>query len=247
MSVLALPAEQRTLAQVGRKEIEPTLAPGAIHLERQICIRSYRPLDRAAVRHLCCETGFLGNPVDHLFQDRELFADLFTKAYLEKEPDWALIVEAQGQITGYLLGSVRTDFDRALMVSGLQTVLKMLCRLAFGRYAQHPRSRQFIRWLLTAGFREQPKHPVGAAHLHWNLARSFRGRGVARRLWEVYERRLHAAGVKQCYGAFFSYAKRQPLAVYARYGFHEFDRCPTTLFAPEIPGRVDVVCVCKDL
>jgi GNAT superfamily N-acetyltransferase len=204
-------------------------------------------VDRAAIRHLCCETGFLGKPVDPLFRDRELFADLFTKPYLDHEPNWAFVAEADGHVAGYLLGSVRSDFDRVLMRCGFQTVTKMLFRLMCGRYSKHPRSRQFIRWLLTSGFWEQPKHPEGAAHLHFSLEQRYRGRGLGRRLWGVYEQQLRSAGVKRCYGSFFSHVKRRPEAVYARYGFHEFARCSTTLFKPEVHGLVEVVCVCKDL
>ena len=41
--------------------------------DRNFSIRKYRASDRAAVRRLCCETGFLGNPIDPVFEDRDLF------------------------------------------------------------------------------------------------------------------------------------------------------------------------------
>lgn len=245
MSVLVLPAAQTAPARVVARHSNDGRA---ISIDvGGVRIRSYAQTDRTAVRRLCCETGFLGNPVDPLFQDRELFADLFTKPYLDYEPEWTIVAESQGRVTGYLLGSVRPDFDRILLWSGFATVTKMLLRLAAGRYSRHRRSRRFIRWLLTAGYWEQPKHPPGAAHLHLNLERAFRGRGVGRQLWEEFEERLRQADVKQCYGAFFSHGQHRPQAVYARYGFRDFDRCPTTLFRPEISGLVEVVCVCKSL
>jgi GNAT superfamily N-acetyltransferase len=247
MSTLAWTAEQITVSG-GPTDAEAVRVAGRLlHLGKDIAVRSYRETDRSAVRQLCCETGFLGNPVDPLFQDRELFADLFTKPYLDYEPGWALIAEAEGRVVGYLLGSVRPDFNRILMRSGFQTVSRMILRLMLGRYAKHPRSRQFIGWLITAGFWEQPEHPGEAAHLHFNVHRAYRGRGVARRLWEVFEQRLRSARIKRCYGAFFSYPKRKPEAVYARFGFREFARCPTTLFESELAGPVEVVCVCKEL
>ncbi len=212
-----------------------------------LSIRSYRPGDRAAIRRLCCDTGYLGKPVDELFQDRELFADLFTNAYLDFQPRWALVAEAEGRVVGYLLGAVSPYFDFFLMRSGFVTTLKMLLRLSSGRYSAHPPSRRFVRWLLTAGYREQPKHPANAAHLHCDLEREYRGRGVMRRLWEVYEERLRRFGVNRCYGSFFSHPKRRPEAVYARYGFSVFDRRRTSLFQPAIEDPVDVVCVQKTI
>lgn len=212
-----------------------------------VCIRPYRGTDRDTICRLCCETGFLGNPVDPLFQDRELFADLFTRPYLDHESDWTLVAEMDGQVVGYLLGSVCRHFELTLLRSGLRTTLKMMFRLAGGRYSCHPRSRRFIRWLLTNGFREQPKHPPGAAHLHIQIDKRCRGRGIGRRLWERYERRLQAIGMKQCYGAFYSHPNRRPELAYARYGFDVFDRRRTTVFQPEIQDPVEVVCVFKQL
>lgn len=215
--------------------------------EQAVRIRHYRKADREAFCRLCCETGFLGSPVDPLFLDRELFADLFTRPYLDYEPEWVFVAEIQGEVVGYLLGSVCKHFNLVLLRSGLRTAVKMLLRLARGRYAQHPRSRQFIRWLLTAGMWEQPKHPQNAAHLHIQIDKRYRGRGIGRLLWEQYEKELRAVGMTQCYGAFFSYPQRRPEVAYSHYGFTVFDRRRTTMFQPEILEPVEVVCVCKRL
>ena len=50
-------------------------------------IRKFQPGDRARVRELCCATGFLGNPIDPVFEDRELFADYLTAYYTDREPE----------------------------------------------------------------------------------------------------------------------------------------------------------------
>ncbi|MGH7954260.1 MAG: GNAT family N-acetyltransferase, partial [Limisphaerales bacterium] len=207
----------------------------------------YERRDRDAVRRICCDTGLWGNPIEMLFNDREIFADLFTSPYLNYEPEWALVAEDEGRIVGYLLGSICPNFDFTLMRSGFQTTIKMLGRFAAGRYARHPRSRRFIRWLLTAGFWEQPKHPASAAHLHVDIEKSHRGQGIGRLLWQTYEKKLRAAGIRQCYGAFFSHPKRQPELAYSRFGFSVFDRKRTTLFEPEISDPIEVVCVQKIL
>ncbi|MGH7968778.1 MAG: hypothetical protein ACREIC_08640, partial [Limisphaerales bacterium] len=135
----------------------------------RVRVRGYQPADRDTIRTLCCETGYLGNPIDALFQDRELFADLFTKAYLEHQAHWAFVAEDNGRVVGYLLGAVSRSFELQLLRWGFVTASRMVLRLVAGRYAGHPRSRRFVRWLLTAGFREQPRHPANAAHLHWDV------------------------------------------------------------------------------
>lgn len=208
-----------------------------------IVVRHYKPDDRAAIRRICCDTGFLGNPIETIFRDREVFADLFTNAYLNYGADWAWVAEDCGGVVGYLLGAVSPSFNRSLMYSGFQTTVKMIKRAATGCYSGHPRSRHFIRWLLTNGYREQPKHPVNAAHLHLNVEKSHRGHGLGLRLWRAFEQQLEHAGIRNCYGAFFSRPRRRPEAVYSRLGFSVFDRKATTIFQPEVSEPVEIVCV----
>src|SRR4051812_15889577 len=54
---------------------------------RPFLIRGYRESDREAVRTLCCDTGFLGDPIDPVYEDRELFADFLTTYYTDHEPE----------------------------------------------------------------------------------------------------------------------------------------------------------------
>ena len=68
-------------------------------------IRGYRRSDREAVRKLCCDTGFLGDPIDPVYEDRELFADFLTTYYTDHEPGSCFLLEVDGEIRGYLLGS----------------------------------------------------------------------------------------------------------------------------------------------
>ena len=72
-----------------------------------VLIRRYESRDREAVRHLCCETGFLGKAIDPVFQDREIFADYLTRYYTDIEPESSFVLEQEGAVKGYLLGSYR--------------------------------------------------------------------------------------------------------------------------------------------
>jgi ribosomal protein S18 acetylase RimI-like enzyme len=232
--------ELRSISGNPPTEFLPSSVAAKVH------IRPYVEGDRPAIRRLCWETGFLGNPIDPVFQDRELFADLFTAAYLEHEPEWALVAELDHRIVGYLLGSISSHFDFVLMRKGFPIAAKMVFRLLTGRYVGHPRSARFVRWLLTVGYQEQPKHPPNAAHFHFDLENRIRGLGIAQRLWHVYEQRLRRAGVNECYGAFFSCPGRRPELVYKRYGFQVFDRKRTSLFQPEVAGA-ELVCMHRKL
>src|SRR5882757_5515315 len=73
--------------------------------EKRLTLRPYQAADRSRVRELCCETGFLGNAIDPVFEDRELFADYLTAYYTDWEPESAFVLLVNGEIRGYLLGS----------------------------------------------------------------------------------------------------------------------------------------------
>lgn len=231
--------------QSGTEDLEAAKDRAASML--QVRVRQYQDRDREAVRRICCDTGFLGNPIDRMYQDRELFADLFTNPYLDYEPEWTLVAESAGRVVGYLTGSVDPHFNRTLMLSGFQTACKMASRLITGKYSQHPRSEQFVRWVLTRGLMEQPKHPDGASHLHANLEKPWRWGAVARRLLTTFESMLLAAGVNHYYAKFFSCPQRNPQRLYHRLGFQIYDRLQTTIFRPEITDTVYIICVHKRL
>src|SRR3979409_2546676 len=73
---------------------------------RQFEIRPFQhATDRARIGELCCETGFLGNPIDPVFEDRQLFADYLTAYYTDWEPEGSFVFLVNCEIGGYLLGS----------------------------------------------------------------------------------------------------------------------------------------------
>src|ERR1041384_4263715 len=73
--------------------------------EKPFTIRSFRKTAREAVRGLCGQAGFLGAPIDPVYEDRQLFADFLTTYYTDWEPESSFVIEKEGEIRGYLLGS----------------------------------------------------------------------------------------------------------------------------------------------
>src|SRR5438045_9410278 len=124
-------------------------------------IRSYRPSDRAAVRKLCCDTGFLGDPIDPVFEDRELFADFLTTYYTDHEPESSFVLEIDGQIRGYLLGSRKPLQHKLYSFAHTMTLFFS----ALWRYrGYNDRSRKFIRWVIDHGLRDVPAPPTRVPH-----------------------------------------------------------------------------------
>ncbi|HEX4639133.1 MAG TPA: hypothetical protein VH170_06580, partial [Chthoniobacterales bacterium] len=151
--------------------------------DNSFTIRSYRKSDRDAVRRLCCQTGFLGMPIDPVYQDRQLFADFLTAYYTDWEPESSFVIEKGGEIRGYLLGSRKPL--RNQLYSFWQNVslfLKALTR--YFRYSEN--SRRFILWILMNGWREVPAAPRRVPHFHINLLPDARKMSTTRALMSAY-------------------------------------------------------------
>lgn len=146
-----------------------------------VAIRPYEPADREAVRDICRRTAYHNLGSDKVFEDGELFADYFTSYYTDYEPESCLIAELDGQIVGYLTGSVFTR--RMFRVMGRRIVpsviLRMLFRTLTGQYRK-PETLRAVKWFLTRSWREGLPVPIDEypTHYHCNVLREAIGRNV---------------------------------------------------------------------
>lgn len=208
-------------------------------------IRSYRASDREAVRRLCCETGFLGEAIDPVYEDRELFADFLTTYYTDHEPESSFVIEnAQGELRGYLLGSRRPLLNQ--LYSFYQNVcLSLRALLRYPQYNQ--RSRRFIRWLLLNGWREVPAAPHHTPHFHINLLPDARKMSTTRAILSAYFSYLHRAGEKRVYGQIVTFESRRGEKMFERYGFKVLNRAEITKYKAYHPESVYLSTVIKNL
>jgi hypothetical protein len=190
-------------------------------------VRNYHQSDRESVRALCCETGFLGNPIDPVFEDRELFADFLTEYYLKHEPDSAFVVIKDKVVKGYLLGSrrplnhqVHSLFQNAIYGG------KVLRR--YLGYRQE--SRRFIHWMVSKAWREVPAAPRTIGHFHSNLLPEVKSILVYRKLLETYFRYLHDHSVKQVHAQIVTFDGRRGFKLFERYGFKVLNQSEITKY-----------------
>ena len=207
-------------------------------------IRSYEASDREAVRQLCCETGFLGEPIDPVYEDRELFADFLTTYYTDHEPESSFVIEIGGELRGYLLGSRRPLLNQ--LYSFYQNIVLFLrALLRYPRYQEH--SRRFIRWLLMNGWREVPAAPRHTPHFHINLLPDARKMSTTRALLSAYFGYLHRSGEKQVYGQIVTFESRRGEKMFERYGFKVLNRAEITKYRAFHPESVYLSTVIKNL
>jgi hypothetical protein len=212
--------------------------------DKRFTIRSYRASDREAVRDLCCRTGFLGEPIDPVYSDRELFADFLTTYYTDREPESSFVLECDGEIHGYLLGSRKPLRNQ---LHAFAQNIRLFFRVLF-RYARYnTRSRRFIRWMLMNGWREVPAAPRRTPHFHFNLLPDARKFATARALVSAYLSYLYRCGEKRVYGQIVTFESRRGEKMFERYGFKVMNRGEITKYKAFYPESVYLSTVIKTL
>lgn len=215
----------------------PESVPGTI-------IRRYEPHDREAVRYLCCETGFLGKTIDPVFQDRELFADYLTRYYTDIEPESSFVLEQDGIVKGYLLGSYR-PFRQQLFnfFNNLALFARGMAKYPF----YNKPTRDFIGWILRNSWKEVPTTPRRCAHFHFNMLPEAQGMANTGKLMNSYLDHLRSKGVRQVYGQVVTFESRRGAKLFERYGFQVLDRREITKYRKSHPEPVYLTTVLKEL
>lgn len=213
-------------------------------LEPAYTIRGFRPGDRAAVRRLCCQTGFLGEPIDPVYEDHELFADFLTTYYTDHEPQSSFVLEVDGELMGYLLGS-RKPLVNQLYSFQQNIVLFIRALLRCPRYNEP--SRRFIRWVVMNGWREVPAAPRRTPHFHINLLPEARKISTTRALMSAYLSYLYRCGEKRVYGQIVTFESRRGEKMFERYGFRVMNRTEITKYRAFYPESVYLSTVIKTL
>jgi hypothetical protein len=207
-------------------------------------VRSYRPADRDAIRDLCCGTGFLGQPIDPVFEDRELFADFLTDYYLTCEPDSAFVVTVDDAVKGYLLGC---RFPRRHQIFSIRQSVSLGVKALFRLPGYSAESRGYIRWIAVNAWREVPEAPRDVGHFHMNFLPELKRVIVFRAVLEHYLRFLADHGVKQISAQMVTFDERRTLHLFERYGFQVLNRSRITKFQQFTPKAVYLSTIIKDI
>ncbi len=209
-------------------------------------IRPYRPADRAAIRAICADTGFLGQPIDPIFEDRELFADYLTRYYTDAEPESTYVCEIDGVVKGYVMGcrfpQKKERFERRIL-PGL--VLRGLWRYFTRPY--NPATRRYVKWLLTRARHEVPFSPPDMPHFHFNIRAEARTVATTRAVIDMFLLYLRDCGETQVYGQVVAFETRRGARMFERYGFKTVDEREVTKYQDLDPRKIYLFTVVKDL
>lgn len=162
-------------------------------------VRAFTEADRAELRAVFGRAGE-GAPTASLWGHEESEADVYLTPYLDHEPESVFVAVVDGEIAGYLAGSLGTAVpsERARMERAVREHRLLL----------RPRPALFFaRSLLDAAVAAVHREPVAGelddprwpAHLHVNLVPRARGTGAAAGLVELWSARLRATGTPGCH------------------------------------------------
>jgi len=197
-------------------------------------IRSYQPQDRETIRWICSETGFMGEPIEVFFEGREIFADLWSRYYLDYEPESCFVAEVEGRVVGYLLGCLDTSRYEQIFSQKINPEIFRRC-LREGFFFKR-KNLQYVYRVIRSRWRGEFKVPMGwikaeyPAHLHINIAPpEYRGKGIGKALMLRYLEYLKEHKIPGVHLGTTSRNKRA-LGLYYHLGFKDLFRGALTCY-----------------
>jgi ribosomal protein S18 acetylase RimI-like enzyme len=199
-------------------------------------VRPYEARDRSAVLQIAADTGFFGAPVEAFLDDRRMMQDAFVAYYVDCEPEHLWVAEADGQVVGYISGSIG---------GGQAARGKARCAAAFAfrlltfRYRAGRRTWRYFSRVAGAVLRREYPHAdlrQYPAELHINLAEGARGLGLGKSLMNACLDQMAALGAP---GIHLNTTSLNTAAVrmYEKMGFQLLGRKRTRLWEPWLPDR----------
>ena len=178
-------------------------------------IRPYRPADRAAVYDVCVRTADAGGDARGQWSTDDLMPDLFAGPYVDLEPARAFVLDDDGAVVGYVIGTADTP-------SFVRTWRERWTPWLAARYPDPPTSAEAA--MLALGHHPErmllPELAPFPAHLHIDLLPGHQRAGHGRALVDTFRAAAAAAGAPALHVGMVT-ANRPARAFYDRLGFTE--------------------------
>ncbi len=199
---------------------------------RKVIIRKYEPRDRKAVRHICCETGAMGQPMERFQMGRTWFADRWSAYYTDYEPESCWVSEVDGVVMGYILGCLDTKRQQKIQAEVIAP--RIARKYKWLGFFLHPKNRLLDKRIERSNQRGEwnslqnlaDEYP---AHLHTNLLAGYRGLGIGKQLMNAYMEYLYE---KKLAGLHLGTSSYNKLAVpfYEKMGFKLMAKAKCTMY-----------------
>jgi ribosomal protein S18 acetylase RimI-like enzyme len=184
-------------------------------------IRNTRQGDLEALYQIALATGDAGADAAHLYRDPTLVGRLYAAPYALLAPEFAMVVEDEGGVGGYILGALDTLAFEARLEAEWWPAL----RRDYADPTGDPGA-----WSLDEVRAYQIHHPRPPparitdpypSHLHINLLPRLQGRGLGQAMIDAWLARIAAAGSRGMHLG-VNPANHRALRFYRAYGLEEF-------------------------
>ena len=183
-------------------------------------IRPARPADRAALFNICLLTADSGTDASALFSDPDYPGLVWSVPYLDFEPDHAFVVDDDGAVVGYIVGTPDTKAFEAKLDAEWWPKLAE-------RYATRTATAPFDAKVLDRLATPPHSHPgvvaTHPAHLHINQHPPAQSGGWGRKLIEAELASLRQAGARAVHLG-VSPTNARAIGFYHHLGFEEIER-----------------------
>jgi len=165
--------------------------------EPDVAIRKFKVQDREAVRQIVYDTAFMGEPAGVFFEGKKLFCDALSLYFTDFEPQSCFVVEAGGEVIGYLMGA--KDKAAADKLFNKKIFPGLLTKVLFSGVFFGKKNLSFLLNVFFSLLKGQFKTPdfsqAYPATLHINIKFAFRGRHIGAQLVAAYFAYLKEEGV----------------------------------------------------
>lgn len=187
-------------------------------------LRRFRAGDGPGLARVCLLTARFGGDATGMLSEDRLWGDIFALPYAVRDPDLVFVVEDDGEVVGYVLG---TDDTVAFEAWFRESWWPPRAPSTTGKGRVE---RGLLEFAASMGVEPLPFLDSHPAHVHIDLLPAAQGSGWGRALMERYVRQLRERGVRGVHlGA--SSDNTNAVAFYRHLGWTELDSDePGTVF-----------------
>lgn len=186
-------------------------------------IRPYEPSDLEALYWICLATGDSGADASGLYTDPLLIGQLYAAPYARLSPQTCFVAEDAAGVGGYILGALDTPAFEGLLEASWWPALRARHADPAGKPAHEWTADERLAWRIHHPYRT-PERITGAfpSHLHIDLLPRLQGRGVGRRMMDVWLAAIRTLGSRGAHlGVGLGNARARRF--YAAYGWRELE------------------------
>ncbi|MEA4962352.1 GNAT family N-acetyltransferase [Lutispora sp.] len=162
-------------------------------------IRRYSSRDKKRIIDICYKTGYMGEDLTplNLFNDRNLFAQLFCLYYLRYEADNCFVAALNDEAVGYIIGATNTKRQRICFA--LLAAAPILLRSLFYTSWKYPESfKAFMHFVSNGDLSSEPEklNANYPAHLHINILPEYQHLGIGSSLLKAFEKEMAKKNIR---------------------------------------------------